>query len=202
MIGSDAVEVRRFDGSEWSSELVMGVLPGASSTEGSISGSAATVVEFHFPRGYGDSLALAWFAWRGRMFQVLGDPQPYLERNVPGRWSMPVRAVARSYPEPLRLTSVGTAQDDFGRVSRDPSPVWAGTCRQVSAEEAEAWRAGSPGDEPEAVVAIMPDAAVTAARPGASACEYGGATWDVAGIAWTGGVGSEVALTLRGRSDQ
>lgn len=201
MIRGEAVDVMRFDGAVWESETVAGVLPGVPTTEGGTSGAASTSVEFHFPRGYGESLAGAWIEWRRRLFQVVGDPQPYLEANVPGRWTMPAKATARDYREPLTLKSLGTVQDEYGRVSAVPSPLWEGRCREASAEEAEAWRAGSPAPEPRLTLAAMPHADLLAARPGEAVAEYAGALWDVASVSRTGGAGSEVAIELAGRRE-
>lgn len=201
MIGSDAIEVMRFDGSSWESETVMGVLPGSPSTEGGTSGAASTSVEFHFPKGYGGSLARSWLSWRGRTFQVMGDPQPYLESNVPGRWSMPVKATARDYREHLALFSMEAVQDEYGRVVPRRSPLWDGLCREATAEESELWSAGSAASEGRKTLAAMPASALLAARPGEWAAEYEGRLWDVASVAWSGGVGSEVVVTLAGRND-
>lgn len=201
MIRGEAVEVMRFDGAAWESETVPGVLPGTPTTEGGTSGAASTSVEFHFPKGYGAPLARAWLKWRGRVFQMMGDPQPYLEANVPGPWAMPAKATARDYREPLALKSLGSAQDEFGRVTAVPSLLWEGRCREASAEEAEAWRAGSPASAPRLALAAMPDAALLSARPGETAAEYAGALWDVASVSWTGGTGSEIAIELAGRRE-
>lgn len=201
MIRGEAVEVMRFDGAAWESETVTGVLPGTPTTEGGTSGAASTSVEFHFPKGYGGGLARAWLKWRGRVFQVVGDPQPYPEANVPGRWAMPAKATARDYREPLALKSLGASQDEYGRVSAVAAPLWDGLCREASAEEAEAWRAGSPASEPRLALAAMPDAALLSARPGEAVAEYAGALWDVASVSRTGGTGSEVAIELAGRRE-
>lgn len=201
MIRGEAVDVMRFDGSSWESETVVGVLPGTPTTEGGTSGSASTSVEFHFPKGYGESLTGAWIEWRRRLFQVMGDPQPYLEANVPGPWAMPVKATARDYCELLVLKSLGTVQDEYGRVTAVPVPLWEGRCREASAEEAEAWRAGSPASEPRLALAAMPHADLLAARPGEVGAEYAGALWDVASVSWTGGTGSEITIELAGRRE-
>ncbi len=47
----------------------------------------------HFPRGYGQDLRGALVTVRGKMFRVVGDPQPYTESNVRGPWTMPVTVV-------------------------------------------------------------------------------------------------------------
>lgn len=44
----------------------------------------------HFPKGYGKSLRGCSVEVRGTVYEVVGDPQPYTEANVPGQWSMPV----------------------------------------------------------------------------------------------------------------
>lgn len=197
MIGSEAVEVMRFDGASWESETVMGVLPGTPTTEGGMSGAASTSVEFHFPRGYGESLAGAWLKWRGRMFQVMGDPQPYLEANVPGRWTMPAKATAREYPEELALLAPSAARDEFGDVSAEWREAWKGRCRIVGAEEARQTMPAAEFDESEAQVAVMPDAVLLGLGAASVSARLRGAAFEVASVAQSAGIGSEVVVALR-----
>nr|WP_314638665.1 hypothetical protein [uncultured Olsenella sp.] len=47
-----------------------------------------------FPRGYGKSLRGCLVDVRGERYEVVGDPRPYDERNVPGPWTMTVEVAA------------------------------------------------------------------------------------------------------------
>nr|DAY22981.1 MAG TPA: head closure knob [Caudoviricetes sp.] len=44
----------------------------------------------HFPKTYTGSLRSCRLAVRGVMYEVVGDPQPYTDQNVPGAWNRPV----------------------------------------------------------------------------------------------------------------
>lgn len=50
----------------------------------------SVVFTLHFPKGYGKTLRGCSVEVRGVAYEVVGDPQPYTEANVPGPWSMPV----------------------------------------------------------------------------------------------------------------
>ena len=50
----------------------------------------SVVFTLHFPKGYGKPLRGCSVEVRGGAYEVVGDPQPYTESNVPGPWSMPV----------------------------------------------------------------------------------------------------------------
>lgn len=50
----------------------------------------SVVFTLHFPKGYGKPLRGCSVEVRGVAYEVVGDPQPYTEANVPGPWSMPV----------------------------------------------------------------------------------------------------------------
>ena len=78
---------------EPSREEVPGVLvqPGATSDLDASRPNGVTVAyTLHFPKGYAKSLRGCSVELRGDVFDVVGDPAPYTEANVPGPWSMPV----------------------------------------------------------------------------------------------------------------
>lgn len=50
----------------------------------------SVTLTLHFPKTYTGSLRSARLAVRGVMYQVVGDPQPYTDQNVPGEWNRPV----------------------------------------------------------------------------------------------------------------
>lgn len=52
----------------------------------------ATVMTFHFPKTYIGSLKGCLIGWRGRWWEVIGDPQPYARGSTPGVWNRPVQA--------------------------------------------------------------------------------------------------------------
>lgn len=52
------------------------------------------VLTLHFPKGYGKPLRGCSVEVRGVPYEVVGDPQPYTEENVPGQWSMPVEVTS------------------------------------------------------------------------------------------------------------
>ena len=44
----------------------------------------------HFPKTFSESLRGARVFVRGETWEVIGDPQPYTDQNVPGAWNRPV----------------------------------------------------------------------------------------------------------------
>ena len=67
------------------------VAPGATTDMDETRPQGVSVVfTLHFPKGYGKSLRGCSVEVRGTAYEVVGDPQPYTEANVPGQWSMPV----------------------------------------------------------------------------------------------------------------
>lgn len=52
----------------------------------------ATIMTFHFPKTYIGSLKGALIGWRGKQWEVIGDPQPYAKDSTPGVWNRPVQA--------------------------------------------------------------------------------------------------------------
>lgn len=48
-------------------------------------------VEFHFPKTYAASLRGCSIAYAGHSYEVIGDPRPYMDANVPGPWNRPVQ---------------------------------------------------------------------------------------------------------------
>lgn len=52
----------------------------------------ATVMTFHFPKTYIGSLKGCLIGWKGRWWEVIGDPQPYSKDSTPGVWNRPVQA--------------------------------------------------------------------------------------------------------------
>lgn len=52
----------------------------------------ATIMTFHFPKTYIGSLKGALIGWRGKQWEVIGDPQPYSKESTPGMWNRPVQA--------------------------------------------------------------------------------------------------------------
>lgn len=52
----------------------------------------ATVMTFHFPKTYVGSLKGCLIGWKGRWWEVIGNPQPYSKDSTPGVWNRPVQA--------------------------------------------------------------------------------------------------------------
>ena len=52
----------------------------------------ATVMTFHFPKTYIGSLKGCLIGWRGRWWEVIGNPHPYSKDSTPGVWNRPVQA--------------------------------------------------------------------------------------------------------------
>lgn len=52
----------------------------------------ATIMTFHFPKTYIGSLKGCLIGWRGQVWEVIGDPQPYSKDSTPGMWNRPVQA--------------------------------------------------------------------------------------------------------------
>lgn len=52
----------------------------------------ATVMTFHFPKTYIGGLKGCLIGWKGRWWEVIGDPQPYSKESTPGMWNRPVQA--------------------------------------------------------------------------------------------------------------
>lgn len=78
---------------EWVSEPVADVLPqpGATSDLDASRPNGVTVsMTFHFPKTYSASLRGCLIRYGGREYQVIGDPQTYLDANCPGEWNRPV----------------------------------------------------------------------------------------------------------------
>ena len=50
----------------------------------------SVTLTLHFPKTYTGSLRSCRVAVRGVMYDVVGDPQPYIDQNVPGAWNRPV----------------------------------------------------------------------------------------------------------------
>jgi hypothetical protein len=48
----------------------------------------------HMPRGYRGALKGAQIEVHGRVYSVVGDPQPYEAGNTPGPWYLPVECEA------------------------------------------------------------------------------------------------------------
>jgi hypothetical protein len=97
----------------WTPEMVDGVLwaPTATVTASvdveDMGGVTDSDVVFHFPKSYGGGpLAGAVietppaFAGRRDLWDVEGDPSPYMAANTPGRWNMVVRANRRPAAAP------------------------------------------------------------------------------------------------------
>lgn len=77
---------------------VSGVLvqPGATSDlDATRPNGVRVALTLHFPKGYGRPLRGCSIELRGEVFDVVGDPSPYTEGNVPVPWTMPVE-VSRS----------------------------------------------------------------------------------------------------------
>lgn len=53
----------------------------------------SVVFTLHFPKTYTKPLRGCQIKVRGTLYEVVGDPQPYTEANVPGDWSMPVEVM-------------------------------------------------------------------------------------------------------------
>ncbi len=48
---------------------------------------------FHFPKSFAESLRGARVTYAGTTYEVVGDPQPYLEDLTPGDWNRAVSCV-------------------------------------------------------------------------------------------------------------
>lgn len=49
----------------------------------------SVTLTLHFPKTYTGSLRSARVAVHGVMYEVVGDPQPYTDQNIPGPWNRP-----------------------------------------------------------------------------------------------------------------
>lgn len=49
----------------------------------------SVTLTLHFPKTYTGSLRSARVDVRGVMYEVVGDPQPYTDQNIPGPWNRP-----------------------------------------------------------------------------------------------------------------
>lgn len=49
----------------------------------------SVMLTLHFPKTFTGSLRSARVAVRGVMYEVVGDPQPYTDQNIPGPWNRP-----------------------------------------------------------------------------------------------------------------
>ncbi len=49
-----------------------------------------TLLALHFPKTFTESLRGARVFVREKTWEVIGDPQPYTDQNVPGPWNRPV----------------------------------------------------------------------------------------------------------------
>lgn len=47
----------------------------------------------HFPKTYTDGLRGCQIEVYGQVYDVVGDPQPYMQSNTPGQWNRPVEVV-------------------------------------------------------------------------------------------------------------
>lgn len=52
----------------------------------------ATIMTFHFPKTYIGQLKGCLIGWKGSLWEVIGDPQPYAKDSTPGVWNRPVQA--------------------------------------------------------------------------------------------------------------
>lgn len=50
----------------------------------------STLLALHFPKIFTESLRGMRIVVRGKTWEVIGDPQAYLDQNVPGEWNRPV----------------------------------------------------------------------------------------------------------------
>lgn len=75
--------------------LVSGVLfdPGATSNVAQQMNMRGVVIdaEFHFPKRFIGSLRDCLIEYDGHTYRVIGDPQPYMDKNTPGSWNRPVQ---------------------------------------------------------------------------------------------------------------
>ena len=51
-----------------------------------------TVLTFHFPKAYTASLRGCRISYNGHDYEVIGDPQPYMDSLTPGEHDRPVQA--------------------------------------------------------------------------------------------------------------
>lgn len=49
-----------------------------------------TLLALHFPKSFTEDLRGTRVFVRGKTWEVIGDPQPYTDQNVPGAWNRPV----------------------------------------------------------------------------------------------------------------
>lgn len=201
MIWGETVDVLAYDaGAGWTEEAVCNVLPGAPSTEGGTSGAACTSVEFHFPKSWTGALGGRWLRWRGRLYQVLGDPQPLLEELTPGLWNRPAKAVARTYGQTFALERCSAAVDDYGRPRESWEEAWSGRCRECSAEEASAWLGAGLVPEGARIVALLPDPELMSADPAELRAVLCGQPYRISSVSWAGGPGGEIAVAMSERA--
>lgn len=81
----------------WEEESVAGVLatPGTTSDLAADSPDGTRVdMTFHFPRGYGKSLARCRITYGGHTYSVIGVPQASMETLTPGAWNLTVETEA------------------------------------------------------------------------------------------------------------
>lgn len=52
----------------------------------------ATIMTFHFPKTFIGKLKGCLIGWKGKQWEVIGDPQPYSRDSTPGMWNRPVQA--------------------------------------------------------------------------------------------------------------
>lgn len=52
----------------------------------------ATVMVFHFPKTYTGSLRGCRIQWNGADYEVMGNPQAYMDHATPTLWDRPVQA--------------------------------------------------------------------------------------------------------------
>ena len=72
------------------SQVVDNVLPAPSTTEDLGEGRPDGVsvdMTFHFPKSFTDSLRGARVTYQDTIYEVVGDPQPYLADLTPGDWN-------------------------------------------------------------------------------------------------------------------
>lgn len=96
----ERVGTDRFGAPEWGAwvrEEVPGVLAqvgGTADLEASRPAGVRADMTFHFPASYEPSLKGCRIEYRGRVYEVEGDPRPYAAANCPPPWNRAAEAVS------------------------------------------------------------------------------------------------------------
>lgn len=82
---------------DWQDEVVEDVLAQRGSTvdlDPERPEGVNVAMTFHFPKTYTAPLMGCRICYEGRVYNVIGDPQPYMDENTPSVWNRPVECEA------------------------------------------------------------------------------------------------------------